>query len=170
MVIERSEATAGTELQDKRRVSIRPLMEQDRQQLHAFGLALPANDLLYLEDDYQNQEIITRLINAHAAENWRQIVAVDENGQIAGYAAARRMPGWSHHVANLRLLVGDNWRLSGLGTHLARTILEAARDLGAGKVVVEMTNEQQGAQRIFSRLGFVGLGIRGRCISMLPNP
>jgi RimJ/RimL family protein N-acetyltransferase len=151
----RSEATVSTELQNKLRVMIRPLMEQDRQALHAFGLALPANDLLYLEDDYQSQEIITRLINAHVAENWRQVVAVDDEGQIAGYAAARRMPGWSHHVATLRLLVADSWRHAGLGTELARTILAAARELGAAKVVVEMAIEQKGAQYIFEQLGFV---------------
>lgn len=142
------------ELPSDTQVTIRPLMEQDRSALYAFGLALPQNDLLYLEDDYQNQEIITRLINAHAAENWRQLVAVSADGQIAGYAAARRLPGWSNHVANVRLLVGDGWRRTGLGTRMAQAILAAARELGAAKVLVEMAEEQRGGQAIFFRLGF----------------
>ena len=150
----RGEAMNTRELPHEAQVTIRPLMEHDRSALHAFGMALPQNDLLYLEDDYQNQEIITRLINAHAAENWRQLVAVTADGKIAGYAAARSLPGWSNHVANVRLLVADGWRRTGLGTRMAQAILAAARDLGAAKVMIEMAEEQRGGQAIFFRLGF----------------
>jgi RimJ/RimL family protein N-acetyltransferase len=152
---QRIEAVGGVALKDNRSVTIRPLMEQDRAALANFGLGLPKNDLLYLEDDFQNPEIISRLINANAAENWRQIVAVTDEGAIVAYSGALRLPGWSYHVANIRLIVDRGWRRSGLGMLMAQAIVEAARDLGAAKVTVDMLAGLTAGQAIFSRLGFV---------------
>jgi L-amino acid N-acyltransferase YncA len=151
---ERIEAASVVALRDGRQVTIRPLQEEDRAALEAFGQSLPKNDLLYLEDDFSNPEIIARLAFAARAENWRQIVAVTEEGKIVAWAAALRLPGWSHHVADIRLLVSPVCRRSGLGMHLAQAIVEAARELGATKVIVDMLAAQTAGQAIFSRLGF----------------
>jgi L-amino acid N-acyltransferase YncA len=151
---ERIEAASVVVLKDGRRVTIRPLVEEDRAALAAFGESLPKNDLLYLEDDFSNPEIIARLAFAAKAENWRQIVAVTDGGAIVAWAAALRMPGWSNHVADIRLLVSPVCRRSGLGMQLAQAIVEAARELGATKVTVDMLAAQTAGQAIFSRLGF----------------
>jgi ribosomal protein S18 acetylase RimI-like enzyme len=135
-------------------ITIRPLMESDRSALLEFGHNLPQDDWLYLENDLRNPDIITRLVNAHLAENWRQIVAVDEHDAIVGYSAVRRMPGWSSHVADIQLIIAQEWRRYGLGTALARSIFDAARDLGAAKVIVEILEEQTAGQAIFVRMGF----------------
>ena len=140
-------------LRDERSVTIRPLSEDDYAALLAFGAALPQDDLLYLENDFQNPDIIRRLVNASAAENWRQVVAVAD-GEIVGYTAVRRMPGWSSHVADIHLTVSDGWRRSGLGTAMAQAIFDAARDLGVNKVIVEMMERQNAGRAIFERLGF----------------
>ena len=71
MVERDSEPLAATVLGDQQAVVMRPLGEDDHAALLAFGAALPQDDLLYLEDDFQNSDIITRLINACLAENWR---------------------------------------------------------------------------------------------------
>jgi len=146
-------AAPQTVLRDGRVASVRPLEERDREALLAFGQALPQDDLLYLEDDFQSPEIIVRLVNAHQAENWRQIVALSD-GAIVSYSAVRRLPGWSSHVADIILLVNPAWRRAGLGTAMAQAIFDAARDLGATKVIVEMLEEQKSGQAIFERLGF----------------
>jgi RimJ/RimL family protein N-acetyltransferase len=109
---------------------------------------------MYLEDDFTHPEIIARLANASYAENWRQIVAATDSGEIVGYTAALRMPGWSNHVANIRLIVQPSYRRSGLGMQLAQAIVDAARDLGATKVTVDMLAALTAGQAIFSRLGF----------------
>jgi RimJ/RimL family protein N-acetyltransferase len=140
-------------LRDGRTVTIRPLGEEDYAALLAFGMALPQDDLLYLENDFQNPDIIRRLVNASSAENWRQVVAVAQ-GAIVGYTAVRRLTGWSSHVADIHLTVGDGWRRSGLGTAMAQTIFDAARDLGVNKVIVEMMERQNAGRAIFERLGF----------------
>jgi GNAT superfamily N-acetyltransferase len=134
-------------------ITIRPLDETDRTALLQFGQFLPDDDLLYLEADFRSADVITRLVNASAAENWRQVVAVVD-GQVVGYSSARRLPGWSNHVADILLLVHKDWRRMGVGKLLAQSIFQAARDLGAAKVIVEMIASQTGGRAIFERLGF----------------
>jgi GNAT superfamily N-acetyltransferase len=153
MIDQRSEAFSKTVLRDGRTVIIRRLFEGDRAALLAFGAGLPEDDRLYLEDDLQSLEIITRLVNAAAAENWRQIVAL-EGERIIGYGAVRRLPGWSSHVADIQLLISADWRGEGLGTIMAQAIFDAARELRAAKVIVEMVEEQSFGRAIFERLGF----------------
>ena len=57
-------------------------------------------------------------------------------------------------MADIVLLVNPAWRRSGLGTLLAQAVFDAARDLGATKVIVEMLEEQRAGRAIFERLGF----------------
>jgi RimJ/RimL family protein N-acetyltransferase len=140
-------------LQDGRAVTVRPLAESDRAALLHFGAALHEDDWMYLEDDLRNPDIITRLVNASGAENWRQIIALND-GIIVGYSALRRLPGWSSHVGDIQLVVGDGWRRTGLGTALAQAIFDAARDLAVDKLIVEMLSEHIAGRAIFRRLGF----------------
>jgi ribosomal protein S18 acetylase RimI-like enzyme len=151
------EPFATSVLRDGRAVMIRPLDEVDRPALLAFGRALPHGDLLYLEDDLASPELVERLVNAHFAENWRQFVAATGD-LIIGYAAVRRLPGWSSHVADIGLIVSAGWRRLGVGTALAQTIFDAARELQAAKLIVEMLEEQCAGRAIFERLGF---GVEG---------
>ena len=158
MIDQRSQAVTKIALRDGREVIIRRLAEDDQEALLAFGSALPEDDRLYLEDDLQSPEIITRLVNAHAAENWRQIVA-QVDGAIIGYGAVRRLHGWSSHVADIQLIIRAGWRHEGLGTAMAQAIFEAARELCAAKVIVEMVEAQSFGRSIFERLGFRVEGI-----------
>ncbi len=153
-MVERSEAPIAAVLRNNRRVLIRPLEEGDRSALLAFGRGLPEDDWLYLEDDVRSPDIIGRLVNAAAAENWRQLVAVAEDRSIVGYSAVRRLPGWSNHVADIQLIISDSHRRCSLGTLLAEATFDAARELGVAKVIVEILEEQTGGQAIFERLGF----------------
>jgi L-amino acid N-acyltransferase YncA len=139
-------------------VTIRPLAESDRDMMLAFGRALPEDDWLYLELDFHNPNTITRLVNAAAAENWRQVVAVADDA-IVGYSNVRALAGWKSHVGDSHLVIGEGWRRSGLGMALAQTILDAARDLGVGKVIAEMVEQQSAGRAIFKRLGFHVEGI-----------
>jgi RimJ/RimL family protein N-acetyltransferase len=80
-------------------------------------------------------------------------VALDGE-RIVGYGAVRRLPGWSSHVADIQLLISADWRSAGLGTIMAQAIFDAARELGAAKVIVEMVEEQSFGRAIFERMGF----------------
>jgi ribosomal protein S18 acetylase RimI-like enzyme len=153
-MVQRIEAPAAKKLRDGRCVTVRPLGETDGAALLEFGQTLPVDDWQYLEDDLHRPEIITRLVNAHLAENWRQLVAVTHEDEIVGYAAVRRLPGWSSHVGAIQVLVSHRWRRSGMGTALAEAIFDSARDLGVSKVIVEVMERQRAGVAIFERLGF----------------
>ena len=136
-----------------RMVTIRSLEEHDHDALLAFGHTLPQDDWLYLRHDLQDPRTVARLATAHAAENWRQIVAVVDD-EVVGYANVRLLPGWSDHVGDIHLSVSQEWRRSGVGTVLAQTIIDAASGLGLAKVIVEVIEKQHAGQAIFERLGF----------------
>jgi L-amino acid N-acyltransferase YncA len=140
-------------LKDDITVTIRPLAENDRDAMLDFGSDLPEDDALYFEDNLQSPEIITRFVNAHAAENWRQVVATAD-GKIVGYSVVRRLPGWSSHVGEILLVVRRGWRRKGVGTALAQAIFEAAPSLGVTKLITEMLDEHVAGRAIFERLGF----------------
>jgi GNAT superfamily N-acetyltransferase len=142
-----------TTLLDGRVVEIRPLDEVDRSALLAFGRALPQDDLLEIENDFANPDMIARLVNARFDQNWRQIVA-SIGDQVIGYGMARRLPGWSSHVASIGLLVSAGWRRSGLGTALLQATIDVARDLDAEKLIVEMLDSQVAGRTVFDHQGF----------------
>ncbi|MEP6463328.1 MAG: GNAT family N-acetyltransferase [Frankiaceae bacterium] len=151
-----AESVAETEslsLSRRPAVTVRPLAEDDGDALAAFGAALPADDWLYLDIELQNRHAVDRLINAHAATNWRQVVAVVQ-GEIVGYANVRLLPGWQRHVGDAYLVIGPSQRRRGLGAFLARAIVEAGAELGVGKLILQMLEEQADGRQIFERLGF----------------
>jgi GNAT superfamily N-acetyltransferase len=139
-------------------VHVRPLADDDGDALAAFGAALPQNDWLYLDIDLQNRATVDRLVRAHAATNWRQLVAV-AGDEIVGYANVRLLPGWKSHVGDAHLVVDASRRGRGLGTLLAQAIIDAGRDLGVVKLMLEMLEEQSSGRHIFERLGFRSEGL-----------
>jgi L-amino acid N-acyltransferase YncA len=142
-------------LLDGRSVTLRPLSANDGMALYQFGCSLPDDDWHYLQSDLRSLDTTTRLVNARAAEHWRQIVAAADDGAIAAYASARALPGRSSHVVTLQTIVTGGWRHAGLGTSVAHAIVAAARALGGRKVTVDMVDAQDDGQSIFARLGFV---------------
>ena len=68
----------------------------------------------------------------------------------------RRLPGWSDHVGEIRLVVHPAHRRAGLGRALARHALVQAVDAGLRKLVVELVADQEHAIAMFTALGFTG--------------
>lgn len=134
-------------------VTVRPLAEDDGDALAAFGSTLPEDDWLYLDIDLQSRNTVDRLVRAHAATNWRQVVAV-AGAEIVGYANVRTMPGWQSHVGDAHLVISPAQRRRGLGTSLAQAIIVAGAELGVIKLILEMVEEQTAGRQIFERLGF----------------
>lgn len=139
-------------------MQVRPLGADDGAALAAFGTALPEDDWLYLDLDLRDRGTVDRLVTAHAATNWRQLVAVSTDG-IVGYANVRLLPGWKSHVGDAHLVIDGARRGRGLGTLLAQSIVDTGRELGVQKIILEILEEQSSGRHIFERLGFRSEGL-----------
>lgn len=116
-----------------------------------FFASLPQGDLTFIKEDVTDPETVRSWTTAGG--RW---VAVDDDGEVAGYVAVRPLPGWSDHVAEVRLAVSPSRRGHGLGRELARRALVEAVGSGISKLVVEVVAEQTAVLALFTDLGFTG--------------
>jgi ribosomal protein S18 acetylase RimI-like enzyme len=132
-------------------MNILDLSPAHTEELIAFFGTLTDEDLTFIREDLSDVAATRNLPHA-AGMRW---VAVDE-ATITGYAAVLRLPGWSDHVGELRLVVHPAHRRSGVGRALAQHVLTAALAGGMRKIVVELAAEQEYASAMFADLGFTG--------------
>ncbi|WP_206486838.1 GNAT family N-acetyltransferase [Rhodococcus sp. KRD162] len=132
-------------------MSIRPLGPPDADHLGAFFATLSERDLTLIREELSDPRTVEDLIRG--GSSW---VAVDESAHITGYVGVARLPGWSDHVGELRLVVGPSHRGQGLGRSLAQHALTRSLARGISKVVIELAVDQEGAASMFANLGFTG--------------
>jgi L-amino acid N-acyltransferase YncA len=137
-----------------RSFTLREMGADDREAMVAFARSLPESDLLFLRMDITQPEIVDQWVEAILAGR-RFTLLAEEDGQLAGYASLNSQGlTWTRHLADIRMIVDSAYRGSGLGGILAHEVFSVARDSGLTKVVAQMAREQEGAQKVFRRLGF----------------
>ncbi|MCA9829586.1 MAG: GNAT family N-acetyltransferase [Dehalococcoidia bacterium] len=120
-----------------------------------FGRSLSDDDQLYLRRDITRVGEVNAWVRRLSTQQFQTLLLVDEHGDIGAYANVDRsgVP-WMHHVAELRVLVGEPLR--GLGT--ARLLTEAAfrvaLEMGVEKIIGQLMVEQVDAIAVFRSLGF----------------
>jgi L-amino acid N-acyltransferase YncA len=120
-----------------------------------FFTALPEGDLTFIEEEVTDPATVRSWAAGDTPR--RRWVSVDAGGnEVTGYVAVRRLPGWSDHVGEVRLVVAPSRRGTGLGRELARQALVGAVSAGLSKLVVEIVAEQGSALALFTDLGFSG--------------
>ena len=141
-----------------------PLESSHHDVLLDFFRQLPEGDLTFIKEDVVDPDVVRAWTEGDdRGQRW---LAVDD-GRVLGYVAVRRLPGWSDHVGDVRLVVAPAARGTGLGRDLARHALVHAVQAGMSKLLVEIVAEQGAALALFSGLGFTGEAllrdqIRGR--------
>ena len=91
------------------------------------------------------------------------LVAVDASGQLiadARYATA--VPG--ERTADFAVTVADEWQGRGVGTRLAKRLIEAARANGMTRLTAMTLWENDAAIALLHRLGFLRTGYDGDAI------
>lgn len=135
-------------------VVIRTLAKRDKDALLSFFRALPEEDRLYIGDDVSTPEFVERYLQVNESGHMFTLVA-ETGGAIVGNAALyRRQHGWMVHVGQIRMAVAKAFQRKGLGTELARCLVEVALQQGVDKLVAEVAENQAGAKKAFLRLGF----------------
>ncbi len=132
-------------------VVIEPLAARHRKGLDEFVAAIAVRDRSFAD---------RTLISQVAVASWtqavpeRRLVAVEDNGSIAGVATLVPGVGWSTHVAEIRVVVRGDRRGAGVGRALAVATIDMASTMGLRKLTVETIAANAGGQAIFQALGF----------------
>jgi N-acetylglutamate synthase-like GNAT family acetyltransferase len=80
-----------------------------------------------------------------------------KDGAVRGCAAiVQDELSWSPHVGDIRVVVSEDMRGSGLGRLLVQDALALAVSRGLEKLTARMTPDQRGAIAVFQELGFHG--------------
>ena len=141
-------------LKDGQVVSLRLMVEGDKQRILQFARSLPPDDLLFLRTDITDPGMIDAWVQ-NIAERRSVTVLAERDDKLAGYASIH-MDGarWTRRVGEIRVQVDSNYRGLGLGKRLVGEIFRLSQDLGLKKMAAMMTPEQVSARATFEELGF----------------
>jgi RimJ/RimL family protein N-acetyltransferase len=126
----------------------------DRNNVVAFARALGEHDHLFLRMDLTDLKVVDDLIRDQSGDQRITLIARD-GGKLVGYGSLIREPVlWTRHLGEIRVIVAQSHRAKGLGAALAREIFQIAKEVGLRKVIARMALRQEGARRMFERIGF----------------
>ena len=136
-------------------VTFRPMAPDDRATMLAFAQSLDEIDLLFLRTDITRQDVIDQWL-AEIDRGQTTTILAEVGGHVAGYCSLHHSESlWTRHLGEILLLVDHEHRGLGLGGHLARQILELAKNHDLQKLVAQMTSTQRSAQNLFHHLGYI---------------
>jgi ribosomal protein S18 acetylase RimI-like enzyme len=133
-------------------MTIRTLTTEDLDGLSALFAGLSERDVTVIREDVTDPEYLAKRAEAPGLR-W---IDIDDDGRVHGYAALTRLPGWSDHVGELRLVVDSEVRGSGVGRRLVQTALREGFSRGLSKVVIELATDEDRVLAMFGSLGFTG--------------
>ena len=131
-------------------MDIRRIEPADRPALERFLDAIPAADRTFLKEDVGDPAVVAAWVRPGEARS----IAVQDDGEVAGYVAVIPLHGWSSHVGEVRLVVAPDRRGEGIGRQLARHAVLEALALDLAKLVVEVIADQEALVGMFRTLGF----------------
>jgi RimJ/RimL family protein N-acetyltransferase len=141
-------------LKDGTRVTLRPMVKEDRDKLLDFFQHLDEKDLLFLRSDVRDPAVIDHWVNH--IDYYRVFPLLAEvQGRIVGDATLHmRKVGWKRHLGNVRVVVAKDYQKRGLGTLLINEVVELAGEFGLEKLVAEIHLQAAGALTAFKHAGF----------------
>ncbi|MEW6338107.1 MAG: GNAT family N-acetyltransferase [Acidobacteriota bacterium] len=142
-------------LRDGSHVTIRPMTGTDGAALLSFFRALPEEDRQYLRDDVTRQETVDRFVASVGDDRVFTLLAVHGDTIVGNGTLYRSHHGWTVHVGEVRVSVARSQQRNGLGSAIARLLVRHAVNAGLDKLVAEVVDNQIGAKRAFSKLGFL---------------
>lgn len=92
-----------------------------------------------------------------AAAADRDYLVAEWEGRAVGFAGAWDAPDVTHVMT---VAVAEHARRRGIGRRLVTTLLDRARDRGAGACTLEVRADAPAARRLYAQLGFVEVGRR----------
>jgi len=167
-------------LRDGAEVLVRRLAAGDEDALLSFFQAIPEAERFFLKDDVTSPDLIGGWVRdaerpdpepsptalAPASPSGRTggrafaLIALEDERILAEAALVRRRGAARGHLADLRVVVHQDYRHRGLGTALLSELLDVARDSGLSGVLFEAVADAQAqALAAAESLGFIRLGL-----------
>ncbi len=135
-------------------VCLRLVTRDDQDAILSFARSLDPTDLLFLRMDITKEHVIEKWIDS-IESGQRVTVLAELGGDIIGYGSLNRKElAWSRHLGEIRIIVHQAYRRTGIGSKLANEIYSIARDAGLTKIVAQMPVNQPAGRRMFEGLGF----------------
>ncbi len=141
-------------LNDGRILKLREMQDDDLERSFAFFQALPPEDRNYLRVDVTQREAVKQRIADIQAGIVKRIIALDDDHIVADGSLFLETSGWKRHIAEIRLIIARDYQRIGLGMQLAGELHLLAVQEGVEEIIVNFMKPQEGAMKIFTKLGF----------------
>lgn len=136
-------------------VTFRLLEATDEQTLRDFFSQIPERESETLRDDVRDPGTISNWIRSLNYKRTMPLVAVTESSTgFAGVATLHFMKGVHRHIADVRIVVGRDFRKLGLGSALIKELIEVGNRERIHFLRAEIIAENQLAIKAFRQLGF----------------
>jgi RimJ/RimL family protein N-acetyltransferase len=141
-------------VRDGSTVLLRLFEKKDTDALFAFFAKLPESDRLFLKDNVTDRAVVERWATELNYEKVFPILAWKGNEVVGDATLHKNLSGWMKHVGTIRMVTAPEYQRKGLGSILANEMFLHALKSGLEKIVAEMMETQQGAKKVFEKLGF----------------
>lgn len=151
-------------LDDGTKVTVRPMVKQDRDKLALFFKHVPEEELYFLKEDVTDTRTIDHWVETL---NYSRVLPllVEVNGRIIADASLhRRREGWRRHLGGVRVVVDPRFRQKGLASHLIEELTDLARKEGLDRLYAEIPADDQAAIQVFQARGFTRVAMFERNI------
>jgi ribosomal-protein-alanine N-acetyltransferase len=128
-------------------IALRPLVSDD---IEAAGA---------LEESVYSQPWSAGIFADELAEPSRTYIAAEVDGQLVGYGGIMVVDDEAHITT---VVVDPDRRERGLGTRLVLSLVDAAIEVGARSLTLEVRVSNQPAQALYRRFGMAPVGVRKR--------
>ena len=141
-------------LEDGSKVTVRPMVKQDRDRLALFFKRIGEDEMRLLKDDVTDMRVIDRWIETLNYDRVLPLV-VEANGRIIADASLhRRKGGWRRHLGGVRVVVDPALRHKGLASKLIDELTDIARTEGLDRLYAEIPADDKAAIDVFEPRGF----------------
>jgi len=141
-------------LRDKTTIVLKPFERKDKDALLAFFQRMPEADRLFLKDNVTDPAVVERWAAELNYDKVFPLLAWRENEVVADATLHKNLGGWMKHVGTIRMVVSREFQKHGVGSILANELFLHALKSGLEKIVAEMMETQEGARKVFEKLGF----------------
>src|SRR3972149_5788161 len=100
-------------LQTGTSVTVRPMVKEDAEKLHAFFSRVPREDRLFLREDVSRRDVIDAWARGLDYEKILPLPAVAGGNMVGDATLHRRKFGWTRHVGKVGLVIGKDYRGQG---------------------------------------------------------